>query len=363
MDILAELNGKEYTQGIYDDYDIRFCNEDEYEDLRDFLQKYWREDHIFVKSKEIFDFQHLDKVNHRYNYVIARNKKNNEIHAILGFVPTYQFDSSIKKVMVWPCIWKNRKDVNRKGLGVTMYYHLKEHISIETISILGISEAALSIYKHWNFQTGKIEQYVMPNFHMKDSLAKGLSEAYGSFKDSSEDTLHLKEIGLDEYMKIEDDSSIFEEYKEYKTKEYYINRFFKHPTYHYMFLMIHENNNPISIIIARACGNRGNKCLRIVDFIGKVSSMSFIKNQLQKLLQDNDYEYIDFVEVGLNDNDLRKSGFANRKDYENVIVPNYFEPFLQENVDLDFAFKTVAADSKCVFFKADADQDRPNIMK
>ena len=73
-------------------------------------------------------------------------------------------------------------------------------------------------------------------------------------------------------------------------------------------------------------------------------------------------EYVDFVEVGLEDKELVDAGFINRKSYENVIVPNYFEPFLRENVDLDYAFKTVAADAPKVFFKADADQDRPNIL-
>lgn len=33
---------------------------------------------------------------------------------------------------------------------------------------------------------------------------------------------------------------------------------------------------------------------------------------------------------------------------------------LKENVDLDYAYKTIDADSEMVFFKADADQDRPN---
>ena len=116
QDILSELEGKEYTEGIYKDYDIRFCREDEYDDLKDFLRKHWKENHIFVLSKEVFDFQHLDKKKHRYNYVIARYNKDNTIHALLGFVPTSQFDDEIKRLMVWPCIWKNRDDIKRKYL-------------------------------------------------------------------------------------------------------------------------------------------------------------------------------------------------------------------------------------------------------
>ena len=79
-------------------------------------------------------------------------------------------------------------------------------------------------------------------------------------------------------------------------------------------------------------------------------------------MQNNNYEYIDFVEVGLDKECLINAGFINRKEYENVIVPNYFEPFVQENIDLDYAYKTVVNDSRTIFFKADADQDRPNII-
>lgn len=362
-DILSELEEKIYTNGIYEDYDIRFCREDEYDDLKKFIGMHWKENHIFTLSKAMFDFQHLDRVHHRYNYVIARLRADNDIHALLGFVPTSQFDPNINRKMVWPCIWKNRDDVKRKGLGVTMYHYLKNHIAIETISILGISEVALSIYKHWNFSTGKIEQYVMPNFNAKEHLASGLIQVYTSFSDLRKDTLTLEEMDAEEYMGISEDLELFREYSEYKSKAYYVGRFINHPMYHYQFLAMKDEDETKAIIIVRKCGDGQKSCLRIVDYIGNIKYLSTIRNQLQDYLQDKEYEYIDFVEVGLDDNELLMAGFINRKSYENIIVPNYFEPFLKKNVDLDYAFKTVVTDSKKVFFKADADQDRPNIIR
>ncbi|WP_026497333.1 hypothetical protein [Butyrivibrio sp. WCD3002] len=361
-DILAELEGKEYTEGIYNDYDIRFCNDDEYDDIKSFLKIHWKENHIFCLSKEVFDFQHLDKENHRYNFVIARYKEDNAIHALLGFVPTSQFDSGIKRTMVWPCIWKNRDDIKRKGLGVSMYHYLKNHIEIETISILGISAVALSIYKHWNFSTGTIEQYVMPNFSAQDHLSSGLRDVYPSFSADTKDVFELVDLSYDDYCAIPDSSEIFGEYAQYKSKIYYVNRFIKHPVYKYQFLAIKDKGGIKAIIIARKCGDGNYYCLRIVDYIGSISYLAGIKNQMQDYLVVNDLEYVDFVEVGLDDKELNQAGFINRKDYADVIVPNYFEPFLKENIDLDYAFKTVVDDARKVFFKADADQDRPNIL-
>lgn len=33
-------------------HEIRFCKKDEYKLLQEFIKKYWKEDHIFVKSKK-----------------------------------------------------------------------------------------------------------------------------------------------------------------------------------------------------------------------------------------------------------------------------------------------------------------------
>ena len=43
------------------------------------------------------------------------------------------------------------------------------------------------------------------------------------------------------------------------------------------------------------------------------------------------------------------------------MVPNYFEPFEKRNVYLDYSLKTVSG-YKAEFFKADSDQDRPNML-
>ena len=362
-DILNELDGKEYTEGIYADYDIRLCRENEYEDIKEFIKEYWKENHIFVLSKELFDFQHLNVKTHEYNFVIAREKKTNDIHSILGFVPTNQYDDSIKRLMVWPCIWKNRKDVNRKGLGVTMYYYLKNMYDIETISILGISEIALNIYKHWNFKTGKIQQFAMPNLRMKEEhLSSGLLKYYKSVDARNKEKYILKRMNLEEYKLLHEQDSIFGVNSIYKSKKYYINRYFNHPMYKYEFYAVILSDVVKAILICRVCGDGVANCLRIVDYIGEIRYLKEVKEQIQILLQENKFEYIDLVEVGLDSSEIRAAGFVNRGDYDDIIIPNYFEPFLKKNIDLDYAYKTVVDDSKEVFFKADADQDRPNLL-
>ncbi len=362
MDILQELNDKEYTAGLYNDYEIRFARIDEHDELSMFLKEHWKADHIFVLSKEIFDFQHLENSKGIYNYVIAKEKETGEIHAALGFIPTSHYDENIKNTMVWPCIWKSRDDIKRKGLGVTMYYHLKSSIDIETISIQGISEIALSIYKHWNFTTGKLEHYILPNFDLEQNMAINM-DIIKPRKNEEDDIFTLCEIEGSDIKKITNDNPIFLINNRYKSRDYYYNRFVNHPKYKYSFLKIEDNKNIIGIIIARACTDgQGNYCSRIVDYVGDIKRIIGVKKQLYKYIQDKNYEYLDFVEAGIADNVLEEAGFYNRRNYPTLIVPGYFEPFVQKNIDLDYAYKTVLKDYKPIFYKADSDQDRPNVL-
>lgn len=357
-DILPELNGKDYIVDVNEKYDIHFCKMNEVDELVDFLDKYWRKDHIFTLSRKLLDFQHRDEACDRYNFVIAKNRVSGEIHSILGFVPTYQFDKEIKDVEVWPCIWKSRDYIPVKGLGVSLYHYLKENIQIETISILGISEIALSIYKHWNFSTGKMEHFFLPNFAKKDfHILKG---KFIPSTPERKDSMKLEEMGQTEFEKL-DEMDLLNSMNRYKSKKYYINRFFKHPMYEYRFLAIKEEDSTKLVLTARVCTVNEFSCLRIVDCIGDISVLKNVTHALQKYMENEDLEYIDFIEVGLDEESLIHAGFINRKQTD-AIVPNYFEPFLQENIDLDYAYKTVLEEKNAIFFKADADQDRPNMI-
>lgn len=359
-DILPELNGKSYIEDLKTDYDIRFCKIEEGDQLIEFLKNYWKEDHIFVLCRRLFDWQHLDKKNNRYNYVVARHKKTGEFHSVLGFVPTSQFDDEIEKMEIWPCIWKSRDDIQVKGLGVALYYYLKNTLPVETIAILGISEIALSIYKHWNFTTGKVKQFYMLNENMKEYH---LLKKYKMNERQLSTILPDKTLEPCTKAELEAlDGNILETMNKYKSLKYYKNRFFEHPLYEYKAYKIVHGTEIRMVMITRENTVEMSKCLRIVDFIGDISELYGCDKQIQQLLEENDYEYIDFICTGVDKGKLLEAGFRDRDDSD-IIIPNYFEPFLLKNISLDYAFKTVVDDAESVFVKADADQDRPNVLQ
>jgi hypothetical protein len=68
-------------------------------------------------------------------------------------------------------------------------------------------------------------------------------------------------------------------------------------------------------------------------------------------------EYIDLVCWGLDIDAIQKTGLVDRRKYPNFIVPEYFSPFVPENLDR-WLFINNPDNEK--IFKGDGDQDRPN---
>lgn len=359
-DILPELNDKLYIKDLDFEYDVHFCQEDEVNELVLFIDTCWKKNHIFVSSREILDWQHYDMVNKRYNFVIAKHRRNDEIHSILGFVPTYQFDSLIEPVEIWLCIWKTREDITVKGLGSALVYYLKTHINIETISQLGISDINISISRRWGFETGIANHFYFPNGKIQERLSTNRNNI--KLTASNQAGWSLQPMSFEEFIGLDSGCIALKRVNRYKSKRYYINRFVKHPVYRYVFFSVKYHNEIYSVIVARECGDGVSKCLRICDYIGDIHCWENVIFDLQTLMNHEAYEYIDFLVVGLSPQILEQVGFVDRRRNPTTIIPNYFEPFLKENVDLAYAFKTVNPKVKVLLCKADSDQDRPNVF-
>ena len=154
-------------------YDIRLCRTDEWEKLRDFLNKYWKENHILVTSKTLFEFQYTDGRSGHYDFVVAVHKETQEFHAILGFISssTYDGGSIENPEAYYGAIWKVRDDIENKevhklGLGV-LFYLIKMFPNSPYIT-LGLSNDSQNVYKPLHFDFGKMKHYYIANPNVLD---------------------------------------------------------------------------------------------------------------------------------------------------------------------------------------------------
>ncbi|MDD4850368.1 MAG: hypothetical protein PHO10_06675 [Gemmiger sp.] len=98
--------------------------------------------------------------------------------------------------------------------------------------------------------------------------------------------------------------------------------------------------------------------LRLVDYIGKDEHLPRLGLALDALLQQTGAEYIDCYCAGIPPEIWAEAGFYQRKISDAAIIPNYLTPPLAENTE--YYYFTNKPDN-FVLFKADGDQDRPNL--
>ncbi len=332
-------------------YEIRLCRKDEYEKLIGFIHDYWKEDHIFCKSKELFEFQHGDAANGYYDFVIAVHRESDEIHAVLGFIRMSLYDgcNDVSPQAVYGALWKVRDDVhNRENgkLGLGVLYYLIKNFPDSSYITLGLSHFSQDIYQALHFEFGKMKQYYIANSNLNDfSIAK--TPRIGK-------ALHREDVII---RKMTDAESILNDFYPNKNVEYIRKRYLKHPMYSYDLLGIYVNGKLVSEWVIRPIQIGESICLRLVDIVGSVKGLNNIRGNIIDILEKYKAEYIDCFNYGIESAVFEQMGFFEVN--EDVIIPNYFEPFEQRNVDIYYAFY---GKKPVVIFKADGDQDRPSIL-
>jgi hypothetical protein len=342
------------------EHSIAFCKKDDVDDLIRFIADYWRKDHIFVRDRRVFDFQHkLDDEN--YNFVIAR--QGSEVVACLGFAAIEQYDLSDKKWSghqhpffgkgIWLCLWKSRQDV-AAGMGFYLYRFLEENLEPEWVATAGISRYSVEAFKMFRWEPAvEMKHYFRPNAGLAPAdFTLARPDLSLSVPGNSEAPLYtLKQVTWNEIKKLNTNGAV-----PAKHPGYFRGRYFDHPVYTYDVWAIENTLGPQYYLIVRVAEVPEGRCLRIIDIYGDIRSAAQVENQDIFFQTYPGIQYVDFLCEGI-DHDLLQ-GLGLRLKAEEEIVPEYFSPFLKENITIK------AAVSKAIpgfyFCKGDADQDRPS---
>ncbi|EOW3520762.1 hypothetical protein ACOWVB_000373 [Campylobacter coli] len=147
---------------------IRLCRIDEYDKLINFLRNHWKEDHIFIQSKEVLDFQHLDKEKQVYNFIVAHNEITKEFDAVLGFIPTSQYDKNLLPNRdFWGAIWKVKETAKKTGIGLSVLIYFMNYYNPNSFAAIGISEVAARVYKAYKYKLGELLHFYIQNLQKK----------------------------------------------------------------------------------------------------------------------------------------------------------------------------------------------------
>lgn len=339
-------------------YTVKKVPSNEVDKLISFIDNHWKKGHALVKSKTILDFQHYNKEDDTYNFIVAENNETKEYDALVGFIPTSQYDSKLaENGDYWGAIWKYREDVNNDEINNVAFYIWKRIFKLpffHSYAAIGISQIAKRIYEVSRIPVAILNHYYIANenviiFEIGEKLQKGNP---GLLQKKS----LIREIDIDTI----GDDDIKAVYRPFKSVEYLINRYKNHPIYKYIFWGVYTEKLDAIFVIRKV--EVGRSCvLRVVDVLGNMSELGNIYDEVQMKLNEFGAEYLDFMNFGIEKDVFSNMGF-HLLDFrqDDIIIPNYFEPFERRNVAIEVAYK--AQYDGYVAFKGDSDQDRPNVL-
>ena len=350
---------------------IKFADEKERKFILQFINNNWKKNHIFVRKPEVFDWQHKSPFENsdKLTFIIARKIDeidDNSILAILGYIPYKRFDINLENDGLALAIWKVKNGIKSPGIGLQLLKFLEREISPSMILSIGITEVVKPIYKVLNYEMGELKHVALfsPNKIKKTKVASG-TDLIPPYQPSSEKEKKLKicrvsNDSIDDKIKEKIDKLGTYSFLN-KSFTYVEKRYLLHPFYEYDLFLISVSNSETALFVWRKVKANNSQILRIVDIVGNTNILSQCTNFFIKKLNQASCEYIDLLCHGIDEVIIKKAGFVSADDYSDLILPNYFSPFLQKNITIDFAYKLHKnKNKKVVFFRGDSDQDRPN---
>ena len=318
--------------------------------LVSYINDYWQQNHILVKNQDLLNWQHLN--NSFYNFYVFKN--DNKICGIIGFIPTSQYDTSLANNKdYFGAIWS----VNKLAPPAAGHFLIKKMIDSETpgfIGFVGISEQSKVFYKKWNLEINFLHHYFIINKSFKKyKILKSKVNQDSCLDIESPNSILIKIENLSEL-------KLVHKYKPEKTINYLINRYQNHPVYKYLFYGLKDDkNNFLCIFIIRKQIYLDRSCLRVIDIYGDIDNIESLKKQFENLLYIENAEYLDVLNFGISEEIFKKMGFS-KLDFssDNIIIPNFFQPFIQKNIKIEFSY--ISKYDEFVIYRGDGDQDRPS---
>ncbi len=329
---------------------IKFCSENKINLIKIFLKKNWPTKINIFNNRNLINWMYYDSKLKKYLFLIS--EKNNKIKSCLGILK----NNFTQKKIFWLSFWLSSSD--RKSLsGLDLLYFLMKKKKNHVVAANGINVKTTFIYKRLGFNTINLNHYYLVNLNKKKfhlikikNQKKIMSRKNSLNIEISDNLIFLKN---NKYLqKFEKDF--------YKNYYYFKKKYYDHPIYNYKFYKITCRNKIYGFFVGRVCIHNGNTALRFVEYFGSLNILGKIKYNLLELIKNSEHEYIDFYNFGIKRNLVKKTGFSINKFKSDVIIPNYFEPFVKANITICSVFWP--RKTKMIIFKGDGDQDRPNLI-
>lgn len=334
-----------------DKCNIRFAEYEDIPAIMQYINDYWRNNHILARDRELFKWQYVS--DNKVNFVLGVDKAD-QIQGIIGYIP---YDDSDEKDIAL-ALWKANSIKESPFLGVELLVFLMKNLKYSRIVCTGINiDTTKKIYEFLGIKTGLMKQW----YRLSRMTKYSIGEIRNYDIPDKRDNIIRNDICLCESFEEAESRFDFDKYREsnnqpYKSRTYVKKRYYHHPSYDYkVYSILNQDNKNVALLVLRIQEYECARIIRLIDLIGDVKHLEGLTEALDRLLIEFGAEYIDLYETGIPDDILYEGGWLPVKDSGNII-PNYFAPYVRENIDIYYS----SSDKDIILFRGDGDQDRPN---
>jgi GNAT superfamily N-acetyltransferase len=327
--------------------EYRLAAEEDFNRVLRFLKDHWREDHIFVRDSGFFRYE-MCAVG-APQYLLA--EAGDEIVGLIGFIP---YSKEADKTDLFIAILRARPEYAAQGVGIKLLQGVLQ-LTSGLVSCVGVIPKALPLYTLVGFRTGYLDQFIWIN--PQNKAHKILQDVRPKNWEMSAASRLVRELGEAQLEALY--GQLDQSGAPRKSFWYVKRRYLDHPIYSYRLQGVFEGNGARARLtglgVTRVQAHEGAEVLRIVDWIGPLSVFPAFLRAVQEDCVARGCEGVDLYCAGIPEDLIAGNGW--RRAEGNAVFPNYFSPYLAQNVPVTFA---TTAKEPLRLFRGDGDQDRPS---
>lgn len=320
-----------------------------YEDIPDimkFMDEYWKPGNILAKNREFFEWQFLE--DNKVNMFLGVDESGK----IYGMIGAIVYNRSTNPD-ISGCTWQVIKSDNPM-LGLDLANYRDQCLGVRYCCGAGLTNKAVKIQKLLGYTITEMDHYYRLADKKKYKIAKVEKKIIPKITETG---YRLEHIGsVNEMKQLISERMLLSQIPS-KDYSYIEKRYFEHPIYRYdIWKIIDKKEKSQSVLITRDETMEDSKVCEIIDHYGEMTDLGKITGALDCLMEERGYEFVDIYSYGIPIEIYEQAGFCCCNQTSKNIIPNYFHPFVRENISLKMV-KTMMPNLR--LFRGDGDQDRP----
>lgn len=316
---------------------FRLARQNDREAIVRFLDAHWDVRHPLVHLDDFFTYYYVD--GDRLQFALCESE--GRIAALAGYIRANRSEAPD----VWISIWCADEAV--RGAGMELLDALPRLCGARMAACNNIRAKVVPLYRFLGYEAKRLPHY----YRLADRDHYAVARIAHKVIPPVGDGPALAPVESEQQL-----AQIYvphPQLRPFKDLWYLTRRYFAYPRQHYDVWHLGD-----SLLVTRTVPVNGTAVLRVVDYVGLPEHFADLGPGIDRLMRQTGAEYADCYCAGISPAQMAAAGFCERLEEDANIVPNYLTPPLYENTEYYYA---TTQTENFLLFKADGDQDRPNL--